>query len=190
MSLRGPMRPEFKSVLAPEAIEFLVELHRRFDDTRLELLHRRKRVAEQISQGDYPTFLPETRSVREGDWKCAPIPADLLDRRVEITGECFRFLFDSAGPVSRKMVINALNSGANTFMADFEDANSPTWENNLDGQINLRDAVNGTISTSVGGREYQLNPKHAVLIVRSLPGDTNLQGEASRFTPSGKSFRC
>lgn len=86
MSLRGRLHPECKSILTPEAIEFLVELHRRFDSTRQDLLKRRKRVAEQISQGAYPTFLPETRGIREGSWKCAPIPHDLLDRRVEITG--------------------------------------------------------------------------------------------------------
>ena len=126
MSVRAPTNAEYKTILTPEAIEFLVQLHRRFDNTRQDLLKRRKRVAEQIQQGVYPTFLPETKGIRESDWKCAPIPTDLQDRRVEITG-----------PVSRKMVINALNCGARTFMADFEDANSPTWENNLEVYLRL-----------------------------------------------------
>ncbi len=109
-----------------------------------------------IDAGQFPTFLPETESIRKADWKAAPIPADLQDRRVEITG-----------PVDRKMIINALNSGANVFMADFEDSNSPTWDNNISGQINLRDAIRGDIRySSPEGKEYKLNPKTAVLLVR------------------------
>ena len=109
-----------------------------------------------IDAGELPNFLPETESIRKADWKVAPIPADLMDRRVEITG-----------PVDRKMVINALNSGANVFMADFEDSNSPTWDNNISGQMNLRDANRGDIAyTSPEGKKYAVNPKHAVLLVR------------------------
>eukprot|EP01126_Amoeba_proteus_P026703 TRINITY_DN2644_c0_g2_i2.p1 TRINITY_DN2644_c0_g2~~TRINITY_DN2644_c0_g2_i2.p1 ORF type:complete len:505 (-),score=103.28 TRINITY_DN2644_c0_g2_i2:46-1560(-) len=146
VDVRGSLKPQYKDILTYPALEFLATLHRRFDNTRLDLLQRRKIVAERIARGDYPTFLPETRSIREGDWKCAEIPSDLEDRRVEITG-----------PTSRKMVINAMNSGAKVFMADFEDANSPTWDNNVEGQINLRDVVLGTISYESGDKVYKLN---------------------------------
>src|SRR5205807_9830853 len=121
-----------------------------------ELLARRVARQRRLDAGERPDFLPETRSVREADWTVAPIPADLLDRRVEITG-----------PVDRKMVINALNSGARVFMADFEDANSPTWRNNLDGHVNLVDAIEGTIQfTNPDGREYRLAERTAYLLVR------------------------
>jgi malate synthase len=120
------------------------------------LLARRRVVQQEIDKGKLPNFLPETAAIRAGDWKVAPIPKDLMDRRVEITG-----------PVDRKMIINALNSGASVFMADFEDSNSPTWENNIEGQFNLRDAVHGTISfESPEGKKYRLNEKRAVLFVR------------------------
>ncbi|MBV9183302.1 MAG: malate synthase A, partial [Acidobacteria bacterium] len=143
-------------VLTPEAILFLRKLAGQFEKQRRELLTRRQVRQQQIDGGQLPDFLPETASIREAEWTVAPIPADLLDRRVEITG-----------PVDRKMIINALNSGANVFMADFEDSNSPTWQNNLEGQANLRDAVAGTISyASPDGRRYRLNPQLAVLVVR------------------------
>jgi malate synthase len=148
--------PSYSEILTPEALRFLEELARRFEPTRLERLAARVKVQEEIDNGAMPDFPPETAEIRAKDWTVASIPADLLDRRVEITG-----------PVERKMVINALNSGANVFMADFEDSNSPTWQNNIEGQINLRDAVAGTIGfTSPEGKKYALNPKTAVLLVR------------------------
>jgi len=120
-------------------------------------LKKRKTRQQEIDEGKMPDFLPETEHVRSGDWKVASLPADLLDRRVEITG-----------PVNRKMIINALNSGAKVFMADLEDSNTPSWKNNIEGQINLRDAVNGTISfeNPKNGKQYQLNEKLATLMVR------------------------
>ena len=121
---------EYKEILTPEAIDFLVELHRNFDGRRRERLAARVERQKAIDNGALPDFLPQTAEIRKGTWTVAPIPPDLLDRRVEITG-----------PVERKMVINALNSGAKVFMADFEDSNSPTWANNLAGQVNMRDAV-------------------------------------------------
>ncbi|MBP6664686.1 MAG: hypothetical protein KA168_05310, partial [Chitinophagales bacterium] len=143
-------------VLTPEALAFITQLHRHFDARRLELLAARTHRQEKIDQGELPDFLHNTKHIREADWTIDPLPADLLDRRVEITG-----------PVDRKMVINALNSGANMFMADFEDANSPTWSNCLDGHINLQDAIRKTISyTNPQGKSYQLNPQTAVLLVR------------------------
>jgi len=144
-------------VLTEEALVFLEALHHNFNSKRIELIADRSKRQQEIDKGVLPYFLPETKSVREGDWKVAPIPYDLEDRRVEITG-----------PVSRKMIINALNSGANTFMADFEDSNSPTWRNVIDGQQNLKDAVVGTISFHKQGSHkiYTLNEKTAVLMVR------------------------
>jgi malate synthase len=143
-------------ILTPQAQEFLSKLARTFEQRRQELLARRRVRQQQIDAGQLPDFLPETAAIREQEWTCAPIPPDLLDRRVEITG-----------PVDRKMIINALNSGANVFMADFEDSNSPTWESNLEGQANLRDAVTGTISyISPEGKHYRLNSKVATLLVR------------------------
>jgi malate synthase len=143
-------------ILTPDAREFLNDLARTFENRRQELLARREVRQKEIDAGQLPDFLPETAQVRESEWIVAPIPQDLLDRRVEITG-----------PVDRKMIINALNSGASVFMADFEDSNSPTWQNNLEGQANLCDAVNGTISyVSPEGKQYDLNPKVATLLVR------------------------
>jgi malate synthase len=151
-----PVPAGCEEVLTPAAVNFLAELHRRFDPVRRSLLEARQRRQQAIDSGALPDFLPSTRSVRESDWTVAPIPADLKDRRVEITG-----------PVDRKMVINALNSGANMFMADFEDSNSPTWLNNLSGQINLRDAIRGDIEyASPEGKQYRLAAKTAVLLVR------------------------
>ncbi|HEX6373722.1 MAG TPA: malate synthase A [Longimicrobium sp.] len=142
-------------VLTPEALAFVADLHRRFNPTRLELLRRRDERQEWIDQGNEPGFLDETAEVRAGDWTVAPCPADLQDRRVEITG-----------PTDAKMVINALNSGASCFMADFEDALSPTWKNVLHGQANLSDAIRRTLSLDAGGKQYRLKDKTAVLIVR------------------------
>jgi malate synthase len=143
-------------ILSPEAREFLNALARNFEKRRQELLARRDVRQKQIDAGQLPDFLPETAEIRKSEWTVAPIPKNLRDRRVEITG-----------PVERKMIINALNSGANVFMADFEDSNSPTWQNNLEGQSNLRDAVNGTITyVSPEGKEYALQPNVATLLVR------------------------
>ena len=149
--------PAIETVLTTEALAFLAALHRSFDARRLELLTARTARAQRIDQGELPDFLPETQGVRDGDWKVAPIPADLLDRRVEITG-----------PVDRKMIINALNSGAKVFMADCEDASTPTFRNLIEGQINLRDAVAGTIEfvDPSSGKEYKLSETPAVLKVR------------------------
>lgn len=144
------------SVLTPEAVVFLNELQRKFNGRRLELLERRHVRQAELDKGKLPDFLSETLEIRESAWTVAPIPDDLKDRRVEITG-----------PVDRKMIINALNSGASLFMADFEDANSPTGRNVFEGQINLRDAIRREISfTGPEGKEYRLNEKTAVLIVR------------------------
>jgi malate synthase len=145
-----------REILTHDAIHFVVDLAHEFEPRRQELLERRRARQRDIDAGIFPDFLPETAAIREKEWTVAPIPADLQDRRVEITG-----------PVDRKMVINALNSGANVFMADFEDANSPTWLNNLEGQLNVRDAVNRSIEyTSPEGKAYKLNEKVATLLVR------------------------
>jgi len=157
MSTATLLRDEIESqVLTLPAKAFLTKLARTFEERRQELLARRRVRQQQIDAGRQPDFLPETAAIREQEWTVAPIPPDLLDRRVEITG-----------PVDRKMIINALNSGANVFMADFEDSNAPTWQNNLEGQANLRDTVAGTISyTSPEGKHYQLNSQVATLMVR------------------------
>jgi len=144
------------TVLTSEAKAFLEKLANKFESRRQELLARRRVVQQEIDKGKMPDFLAETASIRKADWRVAPIPKDLQDRRVEITG-----------PVDRKMIINALNSGASVFMADFEDSNSPTWQNNIEGQFNLRDAIRGTITfESPEGKKYQLNEKRATLFVR------------------------
>src|ERR1041385_8569757 len=135
VTVTGRITAGFSQILTAEALEFIARLHRRFEPRRQELLARRAARQKEFDAGRLPDFLPETRAVRESDWKIATQPEDMLDRRVEITG-----------PTDRKMVINALNSGASTFMADFEDANCPTWHNMIDGQLNLRDAVRRTIS--------------------------------------------
>jgi malate synthase len=151
----GPDHPGFNQILTPEALALVVALHRAFEPRRQALLAARAERQKAFDAGRLPDFLPETQSVRESDWTIAAQPQDMLDRRVEITG-----------PTDRKMVINALNSGASTFMADFEDANCPTWFNMIDGQINLRDAVHRTISFQQGGKSYTLKKKPAVLIPR------------------------
>jgi malate synthase len=152
----GPVTDEQAEILSPEALEFFAVLQREFNPRRLRLLRQRQLRQEAIDRGELPGFLTATQSVREGNWQVLPVPEDLQDRRVEITG-----------PVDRKMVINALNSGANCYMADFEDAHSPTWEATLDGQRNVRDAVRGTVEyISPEGKRYQLNHRVATLLVR------------------------
>ncbi|MEM8584109.1 MAG: malate synthase A [Bacteroidota bacterium] len=155
--IKGHLTPEFETILTPEAIQFLTEMHLKFDHRRKELLKQRAERQEQIDDGVLPDFLPETAGIRQSAWKVAPLPADLMDRRVEITG-----------PVDRKMIINAMNSGAKVFMADFEDSNTPSWENCLNGQINLHDAVKGTINFFNPKKEkyYLLNQETATLMVR------------------------
>ena len=148
--------PSTEEILTPEAVELIAALHRDFNERRKELLQRREQRQANLDAGKTPDFLAETQNVRTSDWTVAPIPADLQDRRVEITG-----------PTDRKMVINALNSGAKVFMADFEDANTPTWENLMEGQCNLRDAIRRTIEfKSPEGKEYRLKEQVAVLFAR------------------------
>ena len=147
----------YQEILTPEALQFLLELHQKFNARRLKLLEEREIEQAFFDAGNFPSFPKETKHIRESDWVCAELPKDLLDRRVEITG-----------PVDRKMIINALNSGAKTFMADFEDSNAPSITNVLDGQINLRDAVNKTISfyNEAKNKYYSLNEDVATLLVR------------------------
>jgi len=155
ISISGQVTPEFAHVLSTEALAFVAGLHRRFESRRQDLLAMRAERQRAFDAGAMPDFLAETRGIRESEWKVASQPRDLLDRRVEITG-----------PTDRKMVINAMNCGASTFMADFEDANCPTWMNMVEGQVNLRDAVRRTITLEQGGKSYRLNDKTAVLIPR------------------------
>ena len=156
IELRGAVHERFDEVLSAAALEFVAELQHRFGGRRVELLERRAQRRRRLHEGELLDFLPETREIREGDWSVAARPADLCRRWVEITG-----------PTDRKMVINALNSGADVFMADFEDANSPTWDNMVTGHVNLRDAIEGTISyDSADGRQYVLGPEPATLLVR------------------------
>ena len=156
IEIKANLSPEYQTILTTEAIHFLAQLHSRFNARRIELLKAREYRQSKINEGHLPNFLEETKSVRESEWTVAACPSDLNDRRVEITG-----------PVERKMIINALNSGAKVFMADFEDSNSPTFSNNLDGQINLKDAIRRTISFSnPEGKKYSLNEKTATLVVR------------------------
>src|SRR3989442_2314419 len=156
VEVRTPTTDRSSEILSSEAVAFVVALHRKFNPTREALLGKRAERQATFDAGRLPDFLSETRTIREGSWKVAPVPRDLRDRRVEITG-----------PVDRKMVINALNSGASTFMADFEDANSPTWENLVAGHVNLVDAIRGTVTfTNPDGRTYRLAEKTATLIVR------------------------
>lgn len=156
IEVNGPITSEFAAILTPEAMNFVALLERTFRDRREELLQRRIQRQAKIDAGTLPDFLPETEHIRQGDWTIAPTPPDLQDRRVEITG-----------PAERKMIINALNSGAKVFMADFEDSLSPVWEVTVEGQLNLRDAVNRTISfTSPEGKQYALKEQTATLLVR------------------------
>jgi malate synthase len=170
----GPTEGRASEIVTPEAVDFLARLHRRFDGRRKELLAARAARQKRFDAGDRPDFLESTRSIREDDWTVAAIPADLLDRRVEITG-----------PVDRKMIINALKSGAKVFMADFEDATSPTWSNLLDGQVNLKDrwAQKLAFADAASGKSYSVGETPAVLVVRPrgwhLPeGHLRIAGEA------------
>lgn len=153
----GSLTNEFKQILTPDAVAFLAHLHREFEPRRQRLLNVRVERQKTIDDGMLPTFLPQTKYIREGNWRVASIPSDLQDRRVEITG-----------PVDRKMVINALNSGAKCYMADFEDSTSPTWFNQIDGQVNLRDAILKTIEYThpKTKKKYALNKQVATLLVR------------------------
>jgi malate synthase len=155
VEITGPVEGEFEQVLNDDAVAFLAELHRRFDGRRRELLRAREERQRKLDEGGTLDFLPETREVRDGEWQVAPPPPDLQNRRVEITG-----------PTNRKMVINALNSGAEGFMTDFEDSNSPTWSNMVEGQINLTEAIEGTIELEENGKSYSLAEETATLLVR------------------------
>jgi malate synthase len=155
LTITAPISSEHAEILSSEALEFVAQLHSRFNVRRLELLAARDARQIRLDAGELPDFLPETKHIREGDWQVVPPKSDLTDRRTEITG-----------PVDRKMVINALNSGAKVFMADFEDANSPSWENCVQGQINLRDANRRTITLQQNGKSYKLNDVTATLLVR------------------------
>lgn len=155
VEIRGEFKPEYSSIITPEALAFFVKLQRRYNARRKELLQKRVERQVRLDAGELPDFLTDTKDIRDSEWTVAPCPADIQDRRVEITG-----------PVDRKMIINALNSGAKVFMADFEDSNAPTWENNISGQVNLKDANNKTISLETNGKSYKLNDKIAALFVR------------------------
>jgi malate synthase len=155
--VKGAIGDRYDEVLSHDALAFVAELQRRFNETRKRLLSLRAERQKRFDAGETPDFLSQTRHIREGDWKVAPIPADLQDRRVEITG-----------PVDRKMIVNALNCGAKVFMADFEDASSPVWANMVEGQINLKDRWANAIdfTDKVTGKGYKLGPTPAVLIIR------------------------
>jgi malate synthase len=155
VEIRAPLKPGFETILTPQALTLVATLHRTFEQRRRQLLARRAERARRLDAGERPDFLDETRHVREGNWTIAPLPQDLLCRRVEITG-----------PVERKMIINALNSGADAYMTDFEDSNAPNWDNQIGGQINLVDAVRRRISFEQGGKSYRLNERIATLVVR------------------------
>src|SRR5487761_493830 len=157
ITILGPMRPEFEEILTPSALNFVAFLANKFSARREELLQARIARQAELDLRVLPDFREETRYIREGNWKISPVPADLQDRRVEITGP--------SGDV--KMVINAFNSGANTYMTDFEDSQSPTWRETIQGQINLKEAIEGRINyKSPEGKEYSLNQRIATLIVR------------------------
>jgi malate synthase len=155
VGVRAPLTPAYSQILTTPALEFVAGLARAFESRRRELLVRRADRQLDFDTGAFPTFLNSTAGLREAEWRVAPIPRDLVDRRVEITG-----------PVDRKMVINALNSGAQVYMADFEDSHAPTWHGTIEGQINLRDAVAGSIEFKTGEKHYTLNPTVATLMVR------------------------
>ena len=155
MEITADIKPGYEQVLTPEALALVAKLTREFEPRRQQLLAARVERAKRLDAGERPDFLAETAHIRAGDWKIAPIPKALECRRVEITG-----------PVERKMVINALNSGADSYMTDFEDSNTPNWDNQITGQLNMRDAVRGTISLEQNGKSYKLNEKVATLVVR------------------------
>ncbi|GAB2884200.1 malate synthase A [Paraburkholderia jirisanensis] len=155
INITGDIKPGFETILTPAALQLVAQLHRSFEPQRRQLLAAREQRARRLDAGERPTFLAQTRHVRDGDWTIAPLPQDLVCRRVEITG-----------PVERKMVINALNSGADAYMTDFEDSNAPSWDNQITGHLNLKDAVRRTISLEQNGKSYRLNDRIATLIVR------------------------
>src|SRR5918999_1223839 len=156
VKLPAPVPERGDEILTREALAFVAELQRRFDPRRRDLVPTRAERQARLDAGELPDFLPDTREIRESDWRVAPVPVDLQDRRVEITG-----------PVERKMMINALNSGARCFMADFEDASSPTWSNCVEGQVNLIDAIERRIEfRSPEGKRYTLGEELATLVVR------------------------
>ena len=157
VEIDGAMKPGFEKVLTKEAVAFIADLQRKFNARREELLAARVERQKRLDAGEKPDLLPHTKQILDSNWTVAPLPKDILDRRVEITG-----------PVDRKMIINALNCGANVFMADFEDASTPTWANMIEGQFNLADAVRGRIDyfDPNNGKSYKLNDKIATLFVR------------------------
>ncbi len=155
MEIKAPVTPEFAEILTPEALALVAKLSRAFEPRRQELLAARVERAKRLDAGERPDFLLQTKAIREGDWKIAPIPPALYCRRAEITG-----------PVEAKMVINAFNSGADSYMTDFEDSNSPVWTNQIQGQINLKAAIRRTLTLEQGGKVYKLNDKIATLQVR------------------------
>jgi malate synthase len=156
LEIAGFVHLGYEKILTQEALQFVTDLHRQFNPKRLHLLRQREARQQRINEGEFPNFHSHTRSIRESDWKIAPLPPCLQNRRVEITG-----------PVDRKMIINALNSGASVFMADFEDSTSPTWKNIMEGQVNLYDAIRRQIDfEQEDGKKYELNNNTAVLKVR------------------------
>ncbi|HQR21275.1 MAG TPA: malate synthase A, partial [Burkholderiaceae bacterium] len=155
VQITAPLAPGYDRILTADALALVAKLHRSFEPRRRELLAARVERARRLDAGERPDFLTQTKAVRDGTWTIAPIPADLHCRRVEITG-----------PVERKMIINALNSGADSYMTDFEDSNSPNWDNQITGQLNLIDAIRRTITLEQGGKTYKLNDKVATLVVR------------------------
>src|ERR1700712_1941575 len=159
MQINASIQPGFEKILTPEALAFVADLHRTFEARRQALLAARVERTARLDAGERPDFLESTRAIREGDWKVAPLPKALACRRVEITG-----------PVEAKMVINAFNSGADSYMTDFEDSNSPLWTNQIQGQINLGQAIRRTLTleqqTPAGTKTYKLNSKIATLQVR------------------------
>jgi len=155
VEIKAPIKPGYDRILSTDALALVAKLHRAYETRRQELLTKRVERTRRLDAGERPDFLAETKWIRDGNWKIAPIPADLQCRRVEITG-----------PVERKMIINALNSGADAYMTDFEDSNSPNWDNQIQGQINLIDAIRRTITLEQGGKFYKLNDKVATLVVR------------------------
>ncbi|WP_454721376.1 MULTISPECIES: malate synthase A [Cupriavidus] len=155
MKITGEILPAYEDILSPAALALVDKLHRAFEPRRQELLAARVERTKRLDAGELPDFLPQTKSVREGDWKVAPVPPALHCRRVEITG-----------PVEAKMVINAFNSGADSYMTDFEDSNTPNWHNQLQGQVNLKAAVRRTLTLDSNGKHYKLNDKIATLQVR------------------------
>ncbi|MDQ5914570.1 MAG: malate synthase, partial [Pseudomonadota bacterium] len=154
--ITGPIKPGFESILTHDALALVAKLHRAFEGRRQELLQARVARQARIDAGEMPDFLPETKAIREGDWKIAPLPKALERRRTEITG-----------PVEAKMIINAFNSGADSYMTDFEDSNSPNWDNQVQGQINLYKAIRRELSfKGDNGKEYKLNDQIATLQIR------------------------